>query len=101
MPLSQHMLQICNNGDSTTSSGLARCEAVLHGLWASPRGGLMYETRRRKPEPTLLPLQGIFNLPHHINYKHDVVSYTQRGNGLQLTAACCDSDWDLYRYPAP
>ena len=25
-----------------------------------------YEMRRRKPEPTLLPTQIMFNLPHHI-----------------------------------
>ena len=27
---------------------------------------MMYEVRMRKPEPILLPTQGIFNLPHHI-----------------------------------
>ena len=27
---------------------------------------MMYVMRRRKPEPTLLPTQWIFNLPHHI-----------------------------------
>ena len=26
---------------------------------------MMYEMRRRKPEPTLLLTQGTFNLPHH------------------------------------
>ena len=26
---------------------------------------MMYDTRRRKPEPTFLLTQGIFNLPHH------------------------------------
>ena len=26
---------------------------------------MIYEMRRRKPEPTLLPTQGFFNLPHH------------------------------------
>ena len=29
-------------------------------------GDMMYEMRRRKPKPTLLPTQVIFNLPHHI-----------------------------------
>ena len=29
-------------------------------------GDMMYEMRRRKPEPTLLPTRGIFNLIHHI-----------------------------------
>ena len=28
-------------------------------------GNMMYEMRRRKPEPPLLPTQWIFNLPHH------------------------------------
>ena len=27
---------------------------------------MMYEMRWRKPKPTLLPMQAIFNLPHHI-----------------------------------
>ena len=27
---------------------------------------MMYEMRRKKPESTLLPTDGIFNLPHHI-----------------------------------
>ena len=27
---------------------------------------MMYEMRRRKPKPTLLPTQEIFNLHHHI-----------------------------------
>ena len=27
---------------------------------------MMYEMRWKKPEPTLLLTQGIFNLPHHI-----------------------------------
>ena len=30
-------------------------------------GDLIYEMRRRKPEPTHLPTQGIFNLAHHID----------------------------------
>ena len=29
-------------------------------------GDMMYEMRRGKPEPMLLPTRGIFNLPHHI-----------------------------------
>ena len=42
-----------------------------------------YEMRRRKPKHTLLPIQGIFNLPHHIVMAweelafDDVVSYAQ------------------------
>ena len=52
-------------------------------------GDMIYKMRRRKPGPTLLPTQGIFNLPHHVGMVweqlafDDAVSYTQRGNGLQ------------------
>ena len=75
------------------TSGPARCEAVLHGLWDSPLclfyaivkvfyhgGDMMYGTRRRKPKPAL---KGIFNLPRHIGMVweelafDDAVSYTQ------------------------
>ena len=50
---------------------------------------MMYEMRRRKPKPTSLPTQGIFNLAHHISMVGEklavdyAVSCTQRGNGLQ------------------
>ena len=52
---------------------------------------MMYEMKRRKPEPTLLPTQGIFNLAHHIGMVPireelafaDAVNYRQWGNGLQ------------------
>ena len=52
-------------------------------------GDMMYEMRCRKPEPTPLPAQRFFNLPHHIGMVwaelafDDAVSYTQWGNGLQ------------------
>ena len=45
---------------------------VLHhsnSIFVIYHGGDMikkYEMRRRKPEPTLLPTEGIFNFPHHI-----------------------------------
>ena len=47
----------------------------------------MYEMRR-KPGPSVLLTQWIFNLPHHIGMIgeeltfDDTVSHTQRGNGL-------------------
>ena len=50
---------------------------------------MMYEMRRRKPESTLLPTQGIFNHPNHIGMVweelavDDAVSYTLWGNGLK------------------
>ena len=48
---------------------------------------MMYEMRRRKPEPTLLLTHGIFNLPHHTGMVCEELalwwcckfSYTQRG----------------------
>ena len=62
------------------TSGPVRCEAALYGCGTSPvclvyaiatvfqlyRGYDMIYEMRRKPEPTLLLTQGIFNLPHHI-----------------------------------
>ena len=51
---------------------------------------MIYVMRRRKPEHTILPTQGIFNLPPHIGMVleelafDNAVSYTQRGNGAQL-----------------
>ena len=50
---------------------------------------MMYEMRRKNLEPTLLPTQAIFNLPHHIGMVgeelafDDAVIYTQWSNGLQ------------------
>ena len=52
-------------------------------------GDMMYEMRR-KSESTLLPNQGILNLPHHIGMvleemaSDDTVNYTQRGKGLSI-----------------
>ena len=46
---------------------------------------MMYEMRRGKPESTLLPTLGIYNLPHRIGMVWEelafdkAVSYTQRG----------------------
>ena len=49
---------------------------------------MIYEMRRRKPEPVLLLIQGIFNLAHlYIGMDlafDDAVSYKQLGNRLQL-----------------
>ena len=47
---------------------------------------MIHELRRRKPEPTILSMQGIFNLPHHMIWEEvafdDAVSYTQQGKWL-------------------
>ena len=55
---------------------------------------MMYELRRRNPEPTLLQTQGIFNLAHQIGMVQeelafdDSISYTRRGKWIaaQLNA---------------
>ena len=49
-------------------------------------GDMMYEIRMRKPEPTVLPTEGIFNLSHHIGRVgeelafDDAIGYTQHQN---------------------
>ena len=61
------------------------------GLSLPVLSDMLYEMRRRKPDPTLLLTHGIFNLVHHIGMVweelafDDAVSYTQQGNGLQYT----------------
>ena len=59
---------------------LAMSEVVLHSCWTNLvclfyaiatvfqlyyGSYMMYEMRRGKPRPTLLPTQGIYKLPHH------------------------------------
>ena len=52
-------------------------------------GGYLMDEMRRKPDSTLLLMQGIFNLPYHISLVweelafDDTVSYTQRKIGFQ------------------
>ena len=85
------------------TSRLARCETVLHGcgtilvhlfyaivtVFQLYHGSDMMYKMRRKPEPTHLETQGIFNLPHHVGMEREqlafggTVNYTQWGNGLQ------------------
>ena len=36
---------------------------------------MMYETRKRKPAPTLLPTQGFFDVPHHIGMAHKELAF--------------------------
>ena len=62
---------------------------------------MMYEMRRRKPEPIFSLTQGIFNLSHHIGMIWNELAfddYTQRGNGLD-TAKCYSCDRDPYPCP--
>ena len=46
---------------------------TVHQLYHD--GDMMNEMRRRKPEPLLLPTQGIFNLPHHIDMVWEELAY--------------------------
>ena len=64
--------------------------AICTVIFQSYHGGdMMHEIRRRKPEPTFLPSEEIFNLPHHIGMVSEelafdgIVSHTWQGNGLQ------------------
>ena len=60
MPFNLHALR----GAEDCSCLLFYAIATLFQLYQG--GDMMDEMRRKKPEPTLLPAQGIFNLPHHI-----------------------------------
>ena len=69
-------------------------------------GDMMYEMSRRKPEPTFLAIQGIFNLLHHLSMIweelgfSDTVSYAQWGNGQtandQSQFSVLEGTWDFY-----
>ena len=45
---------------------LLLCYAIATIFQLYHSSDMMYEVRMRKPEPTLLPTQWIFNLPHPI-----------------------------------
>ena len=55
-----YRLQIYSNGDTTTSSGLARCEAVLHGVGKARWGWEVRHARKkltaRERAPPRLPI---------------------------------------------
>ena len=75
-------------GLATSKVGLLLFYATATVFQLYRHGDIMYEMMR-KPGSTLLPMQGTFNLPHHIGIVweepafDDAVSYTQWGNGLQ------------------
>ena len=69
-------------------------------------GDMMYEIRRRNPEPTQLLTQGNFNLPQHIGMvgeelaSDDAVSYRNNSREMDFsTAKCYSGDWDSYPCP--
>ena len=53
----------------------------------------MYEMKRRKPEHTLLPTEGIFNRPYYIGMVREelafdgTVSYTQQRNDYSTASS--------------
>ena len=60
---------------------------------------MMYEMRRRKPEPTLLPTQGTFNLPHHIGMVCEELVFGDAVHSGEMdcsTTNCYSSDWASY-----
>ena len=65
-------------------------------------GDMIYEMRSRMPEPTPLPIQGIFNLPHGMIWEElafdDAVSYSQWEMDCS-TAQCYGTDG--IRTPVP
>ena len=72
------------HGSGTSQVCLFYTVATVFQLYHG--GDIMYAMRRRKPVPTILLTQGIFNLLHHIGIElafDDAVSYTRRENGLQ------------------
>ena len=64
---------------------------------------MMYEMRRRKPEPTSLPTQGIFNLPHPIDMIweelafNDAVSCTQQWKSKLAEVMACVIEPPIFR----
>ena len=57
-------------GDATKRSGVVYVllfYAIATVFQLHHGGDMMYEMRRRKPVPTVLLTQGIFNLPHHMD----------------------------------
>ena len=96
----QHRLQNYSN-DSTTTSGLVRCEAVFYGCGTSPislfyaiekvfqlylGSDVMFEMRRRKPKPTLLQTQrGLCNLPNHIGMVWEELTFDDTAVEIQIS----------------
>ena len=78
------MLEGHQRSSSLLFYAIATIFQLYHGV------DMMYEMRRREPEPTLLPTQGIFSLPYHIGVAFaDAVSYTQWGKRLQHSQMLC------------
>ena len=72
VPLSRHRLQICSNGGTTVAtSGLVRCEAVLHGCGTSPVGIFVHCLHANNIKgPTGMGSHGDFIvLPHSLGHQ--------------------------------
>ena len=74
---------------------IERVVQLYHG------GDMMPEMRRRKPEPTLLPTERIFNLPHHIDMVREERAFVDVVAGEMdcSTAKCYNSDPGLAPVP--
>ena len=56
---------------------------------------MMHDMRRKKPKPTLLPTQGIFNLPHQIGMAQEELAFDDGVSSKKMdcsTAKCYGSD---------
>ena len=74
--------------------GTATLFQLCHG------SSMMYEMRRRKPETTFLPTQGIFNLPHHAVVWKELAFDDAVNQEMECsTAKYYGSDRDLFPSP--
>ena len=48
---------------------------LFYAIATNSGGHMMYEMRRRKPEPTLLLTQLIFNLPYHMSMVREELAF--------------------------
>ena len=64
--IDKSLIGISNLRQSLQSVCLLLLSAITTLFQLYHDSNMMYEIRRRKPEPTILLTQWIFNLPHHI-----------------------------------
>ena len=61
---------------------------------------MMFEIRTRKPERTLLPTEGIFNLPHHVGLVWEELAFDDtviHSREMDCSIAkCYNREWDSY-----
>ena len=65
-------------------------------------GDMMYDMTRRKPEPTLLLTQRIFNLPHHVGTEWEelIMMYVIHNREMNCSTANCYGS-NMINIPVP